>query len=192
MKPSYFGLLTVVLASFFTVAAPSAHADEVVCKSVGGDYSGSRNSVWGSGRQSCSFSHAKGGKLVEGWVRGWAKIDRSTDVVEIVEELETDSTQTGPCGAVDVELWGKGKLVATVTMGKDPGQDFCINGKPPGKAVAKVFTVDKTILQSEAAQVDEVRVKTEVTGTHVGPWGWNPNVDDVVKAIQVIAAVAAS
>lgn len=169
------------------ISATSANAqNEVVCQPQQAPFSGSRNPVWGAGRVSCSLTHAKQGSLVEGWVRGWAKFDRSSATVEIVEELETDSTQTGPCGRVNVQLLSKGKTIVNVDM----GQDECINGKPPGKAVAKDFTFDKTILPSEAAQVDEVLVTTQWHGYHVGPWGWTPNFDDVLKAIAVVAAVA--
>jgi hypothetical protein len=167
-------------------ASSSAHADDVICSPVQAPFSGSHNPVWGALRDSCSFTHAQ--PQVEGWVRGWGKVDRGTGVVETVVELETDHLDKGPCGKADVELWGGGKQLAHLVM--DANHSPCINGKPPGSAAAKVFTFEKTVPASVASQTQEVRVYTQVLGTHFGPFGWDPNIEDIIKFIQVVIAVA--
>jgi hypothetical protein len=41
-----------------------------------------------------------------------------------------------------------------------------------------------------ASQTQEVRVYTQVLGTHFGPFGWDPNIEVIIKFIQVVIAVA--
>jgi hypothetical protein len=177
--------LVIVSVAFLVQSAPG-RADEVLCKEVGGDFSASRKPVWGKIRLSCSYTFAE--PHVNGWLRGWGKVDRSSGVVETVIELETDSFGKGPCGKADVELWGKGKQLAHIVMdGADP---LCMAGRPPGKAedYTKIYTIDRNVDPSIAAQTDEVRVATQVLGSQDGPWGWTPNLPDIINAIKIILA----
>src|SRR5438034_11227924 len=105
-------LCTVVA---FLGASVCPRADEVLCRPTGGDFSGSHDPIWGAQRDSCSFTYTKPNG-VEGWVRGWGKVNRDTGVVETVVELETDQNDKGPCGKADVELRGGGRQLAHIIM----------------------------------------------------------------------------
>ena len=139
-------------------------ADVLECSPSNDQHAASHSPVWGGNRPACSVSFAE--PQFDGWVRGWAKVDRSSGDVEIVLELETDSLGKGPCGKADAELWGNGKQLAQLIMPTSPAE--CMGGKPPGNAVARTITVRKSVPASVAAETDQIRVFTQVLGSHAG------------------------
>jgi hypothetical protein len=68
------------------------------------------------------------GNNPESWLRASATLDRSTDQLTLIMQLETDSTLAGPKGKATVTLKdAQGQVLATVST-----DEVCLGGKPPG------------------------------------------------------------
>jgi hypothetical protein len=119
----------------------------------------------------------------ESWVRGWAAVDRGNGLITYKMQLETDSVRQGPKGKVVVRLYDSGntELVRTEI-------EAGMGGKPPGRAVRRDFSAQRTIPVSIAQRVTRVDVTAEHLGGQNGLFGIDFN--DVLNAIKLIILVA--
>jgi hypothetical protein len=174
------------VAAFAGVGTNRAVADEVICKpNTTAAFTNSHNPIWGAFRPSCDLIHLQDNPHhLKGWIRGWAKVDRSTGIIDVAFELETDHVSLGPCGKADAELWGQGQQLAHIVMFADPEHDqkgACRGGKMAPTAQASVFSYQASVAPSLAAQVDRVDVHTQYLGT--------AGLDINIKPEQVMGAL---
>ena len=148
--------------------------------------------IWGTGPYQGPPGFDRGmqatmhcGNDPESWVRGSAQFNKSSGVLRITMQLETDSVIAGPKGLVVVTLKdANNATLATATTGEKE-----MGGKPPGKAVIRYLSATAVVSEDEAKKASFLFVQPQCTGSKFGPGGLDKDVWE--KAFEIVVAVVA-
>jgi len=160
---------TIILAAtlFAIGMAQVGSADELECK----------RKTRGRYKNYCGGVHSTD---PEGWLRGFAALDRSNGKVRLTFQIETDSTASAPKGRMAARfLDASGATVKTIKMGKDAYR----GGKPPGKAAKSTYRMKTSIPVADAQRVDSITVDVEQTGKYTRVF--NIKADVLLKALEL-------
>jgi hypothetical protein len=167
MKSQLAGACVLLVVPCFL---PSVFAEEITCP---------RSNDPGA-RGYCS-SASEGGP---GIVRAKASVDTTTGRVILTIELETDDTDTGPCGTASVTLRdAAGARLSTIQM----RHEACLGGKPPGEALIAAFTYAKPV-SYEVAQAT-ASIVVSASKTHQISRAWSADFEEGIKAIPLVQTV---
>jgi hypothetical protein len=160
------------------IAALNTLSLSMLCQTIGatGTY---KNAPPGWDRGMETTMHC--GHDPESWVRGSAVLDKSTGVLSLVVQLETDSILAGPKGRVTANIHdASGQLIY-----KAVSDEIGIGGKPPGRAVMPKFSSQISIPTSISMAANTIDLDAECTGSITRLFNVdlvvNPNTLKVVK-----------
>lgn len=126
------------------------------------------------------------GNSPESWVRGNAVFDRSSGMLSMAVQLETDSTSAGPKGRVlAVFKDSAGNELATATS-----SEIGTGGKPPGHSAIRNFTSQTTVPQQVASRIASIYLDAQCTGSIDRLW--NVKLGTVKDAFNIGVMVAAA
>jgi hypothetical protein len=173
MKTVFFALIVFMTAIFGKVAAQDVP--------VTGSYKhNSPVGTWSRGMKTTMYC----GNDPESWVRGDASFDRSSGILSMTVQLETDATHAGPKGVVTAYLKdAAGKTIATATT-----SEIGIGGKRPGKSRIENFSSQIKIDPAVASQVQSVYLDAQCTGSSNALWGIS--LSDAQKAFNIVVKAA--
>jgi hypothetical protein len=159
---------------FAMMGFPPAHSQTIQC--TGQFNAPGKDPGFGRGMQATMYC----GNNPESWVRGSASLDKSSGVVSITEQLETDSALAGPKGKVIISIRNANNQELTGIETAESG----IGGKQGGQAVIRNISGIKNISASSAEEAASCTVTAQCTGSINAPIGINPG--DVISAIKTI------
>lgn len=132
------------------------------------------------------YSAVKHSKNPEGWLRGSAALDKTTAVLTMRIQLETDSVASGPKGFITIDLQNDSKeTIGTVKT----GNVWC-GGKPPGKARRRNFRFEKKLPARLASATQHLEAKMTQTGKKVQLW--SVSLKDAIEAAAAAITIIAS
>jgi hypothetical protein len=159
---------------FVTIGFSPAYGQTLQC--TGQFNAPGKDPGFGRGMQATIYC----GNNPESWVRGSASLDKSSGVVSITEQLETDSNLAGPKGKVVISIRNAGNQELTGLETDEIG----IGGKQGGRAVIRNFSASKNISASSAQQAASCTIMAQCTGSINAPLGINPG--DVISGVKTL------
>jgi hypothetical protein len=123
------------------------------------------------------------GNSPESWIRGNATFDRSTGILIITVQLETDDVLAGPKGKVIATLKDNSGKTLTTVFSEEVGT----GGKPPGRAAIRNFISHIKIDDTIAKKVALIHLDAKCTGSLTRLW--NLGLDNVIDVFAAAAIV---
>lgn len=101
------------------------------------------------------------GSSPESWVRGSATLDKTSGLLSVTVQLETDSVFAGPKGRVTIAIRdARGQPAYTLTS-----DEIGIGGKPPGNVAIQNFSSSIDIPRSIAREAESLYLDAQCTGS---------------------------
>jgi Trypsin len=152
-----FAALLLVLLAASTAAGQTIHAS--------GTYKGAAPG-WDRGMETTMHC----GNSPESWVRGAASLEKSTGILSITLQLETDSILAGPKGRVQASIRdAKGQEIYRAVS-----DEIGMGGKPPGPAAIKNFSSTISVPLPVSAAAASLFLDAQCTGSVTGLFNLDP------------------
>lgn len=144
---------------------PPRFTGVLYCNEHPGVWSMSSQHIWGEKRRACGRVHTD----PEGWIRGFARLNRDTGDLNFAIELDTDVIHAGPCGVLDIHLIGAdGKHLYTLAASRETAP--CRGGRKT-RAEASVVEVTRSVPLEIASRTAEIDVDAVYVKHHFAPAG---------------------
>lgn len=122
-----------------------------------------------------------GGNDPESWVRGSARLDTQSTMLEFDMQLETDSVDAGPKGKLKVII----RDAAGHELASAETQEVGIGGKTPGNSKIVTFKSSIPLSNTVCQKANDIEVFASCTGYVNKFWGLiSP--DDIMKIVNII------
>lgn len=119
----------------------------------------------------------------ESWVRGSASLDTDSGIITVTVNLETDSTEGGPKGKVQVTVKdAAGNTLATIST-----PEVGMGGKDPGTFASRNFSATDTIPVAKSQQAASLWVEAQCTGS-IDQW-FGIDLGQLTQAFKLIISV---
>ena len=126
------------------------------------------------------------GNNPESWLRASATLDKTTDQLTLVMQLETDSTLAGPKGKATVVLKdARGQVLATAST-----DEVGIGGKLPGNS--SIRNVSKTVDIEDKVAKNTASMGVSVQSTGFTNQIWGIDLGDAIHAFNVAVSAIGS